>query len=98
MLARGDYLLSSGVTDGSLSSEPDPAVSGGEQTASPGAGKRGGFAGTLVKFLLIALCVALFCAMVYGVVVLISVYLHNRKKDRRRPRRSRSFDDHDLHR
>lgn len=98
MLARGDYLLSSGVTDGSLSSEPDPAVSGGEQTASPGADKRGGFAGTLVKFLLIALCVALFCAMVYGVVVLISVYLHNRKKDRRRPRRSRSFDDHDLHR
>ena len=89
MLARSDYGLSSAITgpDGSQYATTPP-ISGGEQTAAPDADRSGTFVGTLVKFLLILLCVAIFCAIVYGMIVLFSMFHYNKKKNRRPPSRS----------
>ena len=80
VVSRSDYLTSA-VTDGSGSqAATTPRPGDVSVTAPAGTQKSRTFAGTIIRFLLILLCVAIVCAVIYGVVILISAYRYSKKK------------------
>lgn len=65
------------------------------QTASPDQDKGSTFVGIVIKFLLILLCVAIFCALVYGIIVMCSIFFYNKKKKKPQRKEPSHLDDND---
>jgi hypothetical protein len=58
-----------------------PGSSTNVQTMSPDQDKGSTFVGLAIKFLLILLCIAIFCALIYGMIVMCSIFLYHKKKN-----------------
>ena len=87
VVSRSDYLTSA-VTDASGSqAATTPRPGDVSVTASAGTQRSRTFAGTIIRFLLILLCVAIVCAMIYGVVILISAYRYSKKQGAQSPKK-----------
>ncbi|MBR5519498.1 MAG: serine hydrolase [Clostridia bacterium] len=63
------------------------------QTAPVDQDKGSTFVGMMIKFLLILLCVAIFCALVYGIIVMCSIFLYNKKKQPPQQKSAKKDDD-----
>ena len=90
VVSRSDYLTSA-VTDASDSqTAATPRADDNTVTAPAGTQKGRTFAGTIIRFLLILLCVAIVCAVIYGVVILISAYRYSKKQSVQLPKKQAS--------
>ncbi len=67
------------------------------QTASPDQDKGSTFVGIVIKFLLILLCVAIFCALIYGIIIMCSIFFYNNNKKKKKSQKTVSShrDDND---
>ncbi|MBR7137744.1 MAG: D-alanyl-D-alanine carboxypeptidase [Clostridia bacterium] len=67
------------------------------QTASPDQDKGSTFVGIMIKFLLILLCVAIFCALIYGIIIMCSIFFYNNNKKKKQSQKKESShrDDND---
>ena len=87
VVSRSDYLTSA-VTDASGSQAATTPRPGDVSVTAPAGTQRSRtFAGTIIRFLLILLCVAIVCAMIYGVVILISAYRYSKKQGAQLPKK-----------
>lgn len=90
-------------TDYQMASETDPAdssssVASASQSSIASSAKKGSsFVRTLLRFLLILLCAAIVCAVLYGLVLFLSAYLYRQKKQQKEhpATRSQSTQDDD---
>lgn len=93
VVSRSDYLTSAATDASDSQTATTPRAGDITVTAPSGTQKGRTFAGTIIRFLLILLCVAIVCAVIYGVVILISAYRYSKKRGGQSPKKLASDAD-----